>query len=128
VGSVSYIKRVRNSKRDYSESLGFSGESNSGWRWNLSYFKGGAAVQDTKRGMCLTEKTMVLNDQGGSVMDISYEVTATLRAQDHGHPPLVYDARGNGDGIVCPTITGDHQNRITDYTAIVYETVQQSEE
>lgn len=85
-------------------------------------------MQDTKRGMCLTEKTMVLNDQGGSVMDISYEVTATLRAQDHGHPPLVYDARGNGDGIVCPTITGDHQNRITDYTAIVYETVQQSEE
>lgn len=30
----------------------------------------------------------------------------------------VYDARGNGDGIVAPTITGDHNNRITDYTAI----------
>lgn len=56
-------------------------------------------------------------------MDISYDVTATLRSQDHGHPPLVlvYDARGNGDGGVCPTITGDHQNRITDYTAIVLE-------
>ncbi len=30
----------------------------------------------------------------------------------------VYDARGNGDGETCPTITGDHENRITDYTAV----------
>ena len=29
-----------------------------------------------------------------------------------------YDARGNGDGETCPTITGDHENRITDYTAV----------
>lgn len=34
---------------------------------------------------------------------------------------LVFDARGNGGGTVSPTITGDHQNRITDYTAIVVE-------
>lgn len=34
---------------------------------------------------------------------------------------IVYDARGNGDGRTCPTITGDHENRITDYTAIVIE-------
>lgn len=32
--------------------------------------------------------------------------------------PAVYDARGNGDGETAPTLTGDHQNRITDYTAI----------
>lgn len=32
---------------------------------------------------------------------------------------LIFDARGNGDGGVSPTLTGDHQNRITDYTAIV---------
>lgn len=31
----------------------------------------------------------------------------------------VYDARGNGRGGIAPTLTGDHQNRITDYTAIV---------
>jgi hypothetical protein len=24
-----------------------------------------------------------------------------------------------GGGAICPTITGDHQDRITDYTAIV---------
>ena len=31
----------------------------------------------------------------------------------------VYDARGNGDGKTVCTLTGDHQNRVTDYTAIV---------
>lgn len=30
-----------------------------------------------------------------------------------------FDARGNGDGNICPTITGDHENRVTDYTALV---------
>lgn len=35
--------------------------------------------------------------------------------------PVVFDDRGNGDGRTCPTITGDHENRITDYTAIVTE-------
>lgn len=30
----------------------------------------------------------------------------------------VFDARENGDGQIVPTITGDHESRITDYTAI----------
>ena len=34
-------------------------------------------------------------------------------------PCVVYDARGNGDGTVVPTMTGDHQNRITDYTGVI---------
>ena len=34
---------------------------------------------------------------------------------------IAYDARGNGGGGITPTITGDHQNRVTDYTAIVLE-------
>ena len=37
--------------------------------------------------------------------------------------PLVavksWDARGNGDGDTANTITGDHENRITDYTSVV---------
>ena len=32
---------------------------------------------------------------------------------------IAYDARGNGGGGITPTITGDHQNRVTDYRAIV---------
>ena len=35
--------------------------------------------------------------------------------------PLIFDSRGNGGGYISPTITGDHQSRITDYTAIVIE-------
>lgn len=31
---------------------------------------------------------------------------------------VVYDARGNGSGDLAPTITGDHQDRVTDYTAL----------
>ena len=74
---------------------------------------------------------MVLNDQGGAVMRISYDITATLRSNTNHHPiVLIYDSRGNGGGGVSPTITGDHQNRITDYTAIVVqnEVVQPSEQ
>ena len=44
---------------------------------------------------------LVLNDQGGGVMSVSYDVAGTLRAQDHGHPPLIFDARGNG-GVLSP--------------------------
>ncbi len=35
---------------------------------------------------------MVLNDQGGSFMNVSEDVTGTLRAQMDGHPPVVIDA------------------------------------
>ena len=34
---------------------------------------------------------------------------------------MIFDARGNGGGGIAPTMTGDHQNRITDYTAIVVQ-------
>ena len=33
----------------------------------------------------------------------------------------VFDARGNGNGKIAPTMTGDHQNRVTDYTSLVCE-------
>ena len=35
---------------------------------------------------------MVLNDQGGSFMNVSEDVTGTLRAQMDGHPPTVLEA------------------------------------
>ena len=34
---------------------------------------------------------------------------------------VCFDARGNGDGNTVPTITGDHAESITDYTAVVVE-------
>lgn len=62
-------------------------------------------------------------------MNISYDVTATLRANMKHHEPivLIFDARGNGDGGVSPTITGDHQNRVTDYTALIVEIPNETE-
>lgn len=32
---------------------------------------------------------------------------------------VAYDARGNGDGEIVPTLTGDHESRVTDYTALI---------
>lgn len=37
---------------------------------------------------------------------------------NQGGNVVVYDARGNGNGKIVPTLTGDHENRITDYTAL----------
>lgn len=37
---------------------------------------------------------------------------------DRGQNVVCYDARGNDDGTRCPTLTGDHENRVTDYTAV----------
>ncbi|WP_370594165.1 DNA cytosine methyltransferase [uncultured Oscillibacter sp.] len=55
---------------------------------------------------------LCLNDQGGSVMECSEDVAGTLRAQEHGHQPLVLgvyenhgiDARYTGPHKVSPTI------------------------
>lgn len=43
------------------------------------------------------------------------DVNFTLNTIDR---PAVYDCRGNGDGETVPTLTGDHQNRVTDYMAV----------
>lgn len=60
---------------------------------------------------------------GGKGALVQNEKSATLSTlQDQTlFQPVVYDARGNGDGKIVPTITGDHENRITDYTAIAIE-------
>lgn len=54
------------------------------------------------------------------------QVARTLTAEadaspciDRGQNVVCYDARGNGDGTHCPTLTGDHENRVTDYTAVI---------
>ena len=60
---------------------------------------------------------------GGKGALVQTEKSATLSTlQDQTlFQSVVYDARGNGDGKIAPTITGDHENRITDYTAIAIE-------
>lgn len=60
---------------------------------------------------------------GGKGALVQTEKSATLSTlQDQTlFQHFVYDARGNGGGKIVPTITGDHENRITDYTAIAIE-------
>ena len=60
-------------------------------------------------------------DMGGgkSSVDVHIDRSPTLTTTHYGEPAVVYDARGNGNGEVAPTMTGDHQNRVTDYTGVV---------
>lgn len=81
-------------------------------------------------GIAIVEK-IILDDQGGQQISVYTDgKSPTLRAEAHGNAPyvinkktLVYDTRGNGAGETVPTITGDHNNRITDYTALCCEAV-----
>lgn len=64
------------------------------------------------QGNCIDRAdTAGCNGRGWRDDDVSYTPNTIDR-------PAVYDARGNGNGETAPTITGDHQNRVTDYTAI----------
>lgn len=51
---------------------------------------------------------LCLNDQGGSQMHLTENISGTLRAQEHGHQPLVMATQQGGAEIgegICPTIT-----------------------
>ncbi|BAE81833.1 hypothetical protein DSY0044 [Desulfitobacterium hafniense Y51] len=53
---------------------------------------------------------LCLNDQGGSQMHCTEDITGTLRAQEHGHQPLVFenhgiDSRYSGPHAVAPTMS-----------------------
>lgn len=60
-------------------------------------------------GNCMPS-VLCLNDQGGSMMECSENVSGTLRAQEHGHQPLIYenhgiDSRYTGPHKVAPTMS-----------------------
>ena len=66
-------------------------------------------LKGSPSGNCMPS-IICLNDQGGSVMECSENVSGTLRAQEHGHQPLVYenhgiDSRYTGPHEVAPTIS-----------------------
>lgn len=80
-----------------------------------------AATAHPPAAVCIDCRNMTANE----------ELSATLQAKGNGgqslnyiNPvaePLIYDARGNGDGMTSPTMTGDHNSRVTDYTAITLQ-------
>lgn len=70
-----------------------------------------------------------MGGQGSAAGGIGYseQEAPTLKSVMSGGntvPEVVYDARGNGDGKTVCTITGDHCDRITDYTPLVLATAQ----
>ena len=68
-----------------SESLsGYSAEGFKSWQ---------GAARSAESGVGETGG-FVLNDQGGQCMEVSENVTGTLRAQEHGHAPITIEKSG----------------------------------
>ena len=66
----------------------------------------------------MKQQTFIIDNIGGQAeYGKESQVNGTLRAGGLG--AVCYDARGNGDDEIVNTITGDHNNRITDYTSVV---------
>lgn len=79
-----------------------------------------------KRAFCISGNTVdrETNQNGTGVRENGSFTVNTVDRHAVAYSiiqPVVFDARGNGDGRTCPTITGDHENRIIDYTAIAIE-------
>lgn len=79
------------------------------------------AAEAPEIGLDLAEGSLCGGFKGKASADsgtVEFEIDRcpTLIAGQVCH--VVYDARGNGSGTIVPTLTGDHQNRVTDYTAI----------
>lgn len=67
-------------------------------------------LKAAESGTNMVPSVLCLNDQGGSVMECTEDMTGTLRAQEHGHQPLVYenhgiDARYTGPHLTVPTLS-----------------------
>lgn len=93
------------------ESEGLSGYSAEGFKaWQRA-----AAAAESGSG---TAGAVCLNDQGGQSIEISHDITATLRAETHGHPPCVMDSavyenhsqdtRYTGPLEVAPTVSSTY--------------------
>ena len=88
---------------------GYSKESFRSWQGTAGCFENGIRETGTS--------SVILNDQGGNRMDITEDVTCTLRAEAH-HPPCVMDAavfdnhgrdtRFTGPIDVAPTISATY--------------------
>ena len=77
---------------------GYSAESFRSWQGTACHAEGGIGETGT----------ICLNDQGGNRMDVTEDITCTLRAESH-HPPLVFenhsqDARYTGPQDTAQTV------------------------
>jgi len=123
---------------------GYFAQGGTPWEGLAAYAEGGAGA-DHREGT--GEVSVALSDtatvEPGIVANVCVGVLASsavnaeqtggdispclmARAGTGGNQlPLVamksWDARGNGDGDTVSTITGDHENRITDYSSVIVQ-------
>ena len=67
-----------------------------------------ATLKASESGTNMVPAILCLNDQGGKRIDLSHDISGTLRADEHGHQPLVMATQQGGAEIaegICPTIT-----------------------
>ena len=57
--------------------------------------------------------------RNGKLNDTATPLQARMSNTVNAGEMIIYDAHGNGNGSTAPTLTGDHENRVIDYTAIV---------
>ena len=62
--------------------------------YNGTLTEDAAATLGINCGMSTGRNGVVLNDQGGNRIEVSGNVAATLRAENHGHPPCVMESAG----------------------------------
>lgn len=76
----------------------------------------------SRKVFCIAGNVIDRSDTAGANgTGVKEDVSYTLNTVDR--PAVVYDARGNGDGKVVPTMTGDHNGHISDYSTVIVERV-----
>lgn len=138
--TVGVVYALQGNGIDRADTAGCNGK---GWRENVCYTSNtvdrpAVAYSADCRNMRLNEEisgTLQAKGNGGYSLNyqnpvvyqnpkrgeyVKSEIGSTLLAHLAVEPRdiVVYDARGNGDGRIVPTLTGDHENRVTDYTAL----------
>ena len=75
----------------------------------IGYTEDGApTLKAGESGTNMVPAILCLNDHGGQRMDLSKDITGSLRSQEKGHQPLVMATQQGGAEIgvdLCPTIT-----------------------
>lgn len=103
---------------------GYFAEGRTPWETTAGDVAGSARTADStaKRLIPSVLSDGFIADSGSKTHGIGYELekSPTIRAGGTCETVCyVWDARGNGDGVVSSTITGDHEKGITDYTNVV---------
>lgn len=139
-GSCGTVYALQGNGIDRADTAGCNGK---GWRENVCYTlntvdRPAVAYSADCRNMRLSKEisgTLQAKGNGGYSLNyqnpvvyqnpkrgeyVESEIGSTLLAHLAVEPRdiVVYDARGNGDGQIVPTLTGDHESRVTDYTAL----------